>query len=103
MEFTTNVSAFIPDLDQNLTAIHGSEFEHRFFRNSISLNRSGSPGKQTATVCIADLIDVVIIAYEFVLTRRQRNASDSELKGNVGSDSLSGFGMSRDDKKQNSE
>jgi len=52
-EFVPNVSAFIPDLDQNMTAIHGSELEHRSFTEFICLDRSRSHGKPTATVCIA--------------------------------------------------
>jgi hypothetical protein len=54
-------------------------------------------------LCIADLIDVIIIVYKFVSTRWERNASDSELKGNVDSHSLYGLGMSQGAEKQNSE
>jgi hypothetical protein len=100
-EFVTISSEIVPDLDQNTMAIYGSEFEHRFFRKPIRLDRCGRSDEYTAKVCTANLNNVVSGAQEFVLTCRARNASDSELNGNVGSHSLFGLGITPGGEEQN--
>src|SRR5258708_29921512 len=97
-------SHFTPYLDKDVTAIHYLELKVRFFRSTELLDRSSRQDHLSATVCIANQIETVPGAHEVVLASLKRKSPNGELKGNVGSYSLSaGLGQSQACGKQNCE